>query len=171
MNSCRIRRAEVRDAANIVAGINTICKEGGAFYTTRFIPSPRWQQVLNRPESMPDHLLIVAEQNGCFVGAGRLFPGGENTLCQHVAELGLFVLRPYRCQGVGTQLLAWMLDWAVQAEKIEKITLSVFATNEPALRLYRKFNFVQEGCLRQQIKHGMDYIDFLQMAYFLTRSQ
>jgi RimJ/RimL family protein N-acetyltransferase len=169
-DSCLIRRADIGDAAKVIAGIDAVCVEGGAFYTTRFSLSPRWQRVLYRPESMPDHLLVVAEQDSRFVGAGRLFPGDENTMCRHIAELGMFILKPYRHQGIGTQMLTWMLDWATQAG-IEKVTLSVFATNEPALCLYRKFNFIQEGCLQRQIKQGSKYIDFLLMARFLPYSQ
>ena len=164
-----IRRSDIPDAANVVAGINAICAEGGAFYTTHFVSSRQWQQVLYQPEAVPDHLLIVAERDNLFMGAGRLFPGKGNTLSQHVAELGMFVLEPYRRQGVGTQMLAWILNWA-SGTGIEKVTLSVFATNQPALHLYHKFNFIQEGRLQRHIKLNNEYIDFLLMSRFLQFS-
>lgn len=164
-----VRRATQDDAEVIIRGIETICVEGGAFYTTYFVASPQWERVLFDPTAAPDHLLIIAEWKGQFVGAGRLFPGEHNTLFRHVAELGMFVLRPYRRRGIGTTLLGWMLAWAAGAG-LEKITLTVFATNTAAIRLYQKFGFVEEGRQQRHLKIGDRYIDRLLMAYFLETS-
>lgn len=129
--------------------------------------TPQWESVLYRPETVPDHLLAVAELNGKIIGAGRIFPGGEHTLMNHVAELGLFVLKPFRNQGIGSQLLFWLMNWAAQ-ENIKKITLTVFASNQPAIRLFKKYRFIQEGCLRHQIKIENRYVDLLLMERFLS---
>lgn len=152
-----------------MAGINAICAEGEAFRITHFISTPTWEAVLYRPETVPDYLLVVAEWQGQFAGAGRLFPEPANSLSHHVAELGMFVLKPYRGQGIGRQLLTWILAWAVEA-KLEKITLSVFATNWPAIRLYQQFDFIQEGRQQRQIKKGKQYVDRLLMARFLDQT-
>lgn len=164
----RVRRATPADAETVIGGINTICTEGGAFYTTHFSPSAQWENVLYRPERVPDHLLLVAEKEDEFIGACRLFPGQEHTLFRHVAELGIFVLKPYRNQGVGARLMMRALDWAERAG-LEKITLCVFATNTPAIRLYRKFAFVVEGRQRRQLRVNGKYVDLLLMARFLDR--
>src|SRR5690349_20247188 len=121
-NSSLIRRAASTDASQVIAGINSICSEGGAFFTTRFINTPEWDAVLYRPESVPHHILAVAEWNGQIVGAGRLFSGGEYTLMKHTAELGLFVLGTFRRRGIGSKILNWLMQWAM-LERIEKITL------------------------------------------------
>jgi len=131
------------------------------------VSTPQWESVLYRPETVPDHLLAVAELNGKIIGAGRIFPGGEHTLMNHVAELGLFVLKPFRNQGIGSQLLFWLMNWAAQ-ENIKKITLTVFASNQPAIRLFKKYRFIQEGCLRHQIKIENRYVDLLLMERFLS---
>jgi RimJ/RimL family protein N-acetyltransferase len=161
-----IRRANRKDAQQIVAGINAICAEGGSFYTTQFILTPQWEAVLYHPEKVPDHLLAVAEWNGQIVGAGRLFPGGENTLMNHVTELGLFVLSPFRGRGVGTRLFTQLRDWATHGG-VEKIALSVSATNKPAIRFYQKQGFSQEGRLSRHIKINESYVDLLLMGLFL----
>ena len=163
-----IRRATPRDADLVVQGINTICAEGGAFYTTQFVPTPQWNAVLHYPDILPDHLLLVAEWDGSFVGASRLFPGAENTLSRHAAQLGMFVLPPYRCKGIGRSLLKYMISWATDI-KLEKVFLSVFSTNQPAIRLYQKFGFVEEGRQLSQIKLADgQYVDLLLMAYFVN---
>ena len=154
------------DANNIIVGIDAICAEGGAFHVTRFVPSEQWQAALYHPEIVPNHLLLIAEWNNQFAGSIRLFPGEAHTLYSHVADLGLFVLKPHRRLGIGFRLMEEALVWAGE-NQVEKITLSVFATNTPAIRLYQKFGFKKEGRLMRQIKLGHEYIDFLQLALFL----
>jgi RimJ/RimL family protein N-acetyltransferase len=163
---CRIRPVQPGDAAALLASLNLICREGGAFYATEVQLAEPWETALYRPDSVPDHLVAVVEWDGQFAGAGNLFPGRTNTLCRHVADLGLFVLPPFRRQGVGKQLLGWMLAWAAQTG-LEKITLGVFASNRPAIQLYSRFGFVEEGRQQRQVKVDGQYIDLLLMALFL----
>lgn len=164
--SFKIRRAMPKDAEQVISGINAVCAEGGSFYTRRFVSTSQWDAVLYYPDSLPDHMLAVADWNGQFLGAARLFPGGEHTLYRHVAELGMFVTKPFRRQGVGTQLLNFLKQWALQ-NKIEKITLSVFSTNVPAIHFFEKHGFEREGVLSRQIKTGDHYADFVLMRWFL----
>jgi RimJ/RimL family protein N-acetyltransferase len=78
----------------------------------------------------------------------------------------MFVTKPFRRQGVGTQLLIFLKQWALQT-KLEKITLSVFSTNVPAIQFFEKHGFAREGVLSRQIKNGDDYADFILMRLFL----
>ena len=78
----------------------------------------------------------------------------------------IFVLKPFRHQGIGTHLLAELMGWATQ-EGFEKITLVVFATNQPAIVFFEKHNFFLEGRMQRQIKLGGSYIDLLLMSKFL----
>jgi L-amino acid N-acyltransferase YncA len=165
-DSFLIRRAVSEDAKQIIEGINDICSRGGAFYTTHYVPTSQWEAVLYHSETVPDHLLAVAEWNRRIIGAGRVFPGGNQTLMNHVAELGLFVLNPFRRQGIGSQLLNWLMNWARQGN-IKKVTLTVFATNSPAIRLFEKHGFTQVGCLHNQVMVKDSYTDLLLMEQFL----
>lgn len=54
------------------------------------------------------------------------------------------VLKDYRGQGVGRQLLTECID-RVHEFGLEKLELEVFADNLAAIRLYEKFGFVMEG--------------------------
>jgi RimJ/RimL family protein N-acetyltransferase len=46
---------------------------------------------------------------------------------------------------VGTALLQALLEWAESSPVIEKVCLDVFATNEPAIRLYKNLGFIEEA--------------------------
>ena len=161
-----IRQAGPADAEQVISGINAICLEGRAFYTKHFVSTPQWDAVLYHPETSPDHLLLVVEWDGRIIGAGRLFPGGKYTLFRHVAELGIFILKPFRRQGFGTQLLTHLMLWATQ-RSLEKITLVTFSTNLPAIMFFEKHGFVREGRMRHQIKIEEQYVDLLLMGQFL----
>ncbi len=54
------------------------------------------------------------------------------------------VARDWRGRGVGSALLATAIAWARQ-QGMHKLSLGVFAHNDAAIALYRKFGFVEEG--------------------------
>jgi RimJ/RimL family protein N-acetyltransferase len=66
-------------------------------------------------------------------------------------EIGMAVAREWRGRGVGSALMAAAIDWA-RAEGLHKLCLSVFAQNEAAIGLYRKFGFVEEGRRAKQYR-------------------
>ena len=66
----------------------------------------------------------------------------------HVGRLGIGILPDYRGQKIGARLLAATVADAFQ-KGLTRIELEVFAANAPALALYRKFGFVEEGRKRQ----------------------
>lgn len=165
-NVFRLRQATPSDAPAIIAGIDAVCAEGGAFVTTHYLPTPAWEAVLFHPSTVPDHLLVVAEWDGRFAGAGRLFPGPADSLSHHVTDLGLFVIAELRRRGIGSQLMTTMLDWA-QGSGFEKITLSTLASNAAAIALFHRFGFGEEGRCRRQFKIGQTYIDEVFLARFL----
>jgi GNAT superfamily N-acetyltransferase len=66
---------------------------------------------------------------------------GEQFGC---GELGMMVARAWRGRGVGSALVAAIVDWA-RARGLHKLALGVFPHNEAAVALYRKFGFVEEG--------------------------
>jgi len=162
-----IRCATLLDAPHIIAGINDVCAEQCYFHTDTFIINPHWESVLYHPESAPNHLLMISEQKGKFVGAINLFSGIRGSKDQHVAEMGIFVLRPYRDQGIGSILLQQALDWAI-ARGLEKIVLTTFSTNNRAIHLFKKFGFITEGVRRRQYKIFDQYMDELFMSNFLN---
>ena len=82
-------------------------------------------------------------------------------------ELGMLVSREWRGRGVGTALVAAAIEWA-RAHDLHKLTLSVFPHNQPAIALYRKFGFVEEGLRTKQIRRRNGELwDLLEMGLLL----
>jgi putative acetyltransferase len=64
----------------------------------------------------------------------------------HVATLGMAVSPAHRRRGIGAALLAAGFGWA-RDQGVAKLVLSVYPDNVPAIALYRRFGFLEEGRL------------------------
>jgi ribosomal protein S18 acetylase RimI-like enzyme len=71
----------------------------------------------------------------------------------HCGHLGMGVLPAWRGQGIGRRLLERTVAWA-RDSGLERIELEVYASNAPAILLYRSSGFVTEG-----VKKGARKID------------
>jgi len=71
---------------------------------------------------------------------------------------------------VGTALLQRLLKWAEANPIIEKVALEVFATNDSAIRLYKKLGFIEQGVARKEVKLGPGrHVDVLSMYRFVKQ--
>ena len=103
--------------------------------------------------------------NETVVGWCDVFPE-ENPRQNHRGGLGMGLLHPYRGKGLGSKLLESELSQARQFG-LEKVELNVYTTNKPAIALYKKFDFEQEGLIRKYRKLDGTYFDCLAMGKFL----
>ena len=79
-------------------------------------------------------------------------------------EIGMMVARDWRGRGVGSALVAAAIEWG-RENGLHKLTLSVFPHNEAAIRLYRKFGFVEEGRREKQIRRANGEVwDLIEMG-------
>ena len=69
-------------------------------------------------------------------------------------------------QGIGTQLLTALLDLADNWMNLQRVELTVFSDNEPAMALYRKLGFEEEGLLRRYALRDGVFVDAYSMARF-----
>ncbi len=115
----------------------------------------------------PANLLLIAEADGETAGILNV-TGNPRKKLSHTAEFGMGVLKDYRNMGIGAMLIREMIAWAEKNERLEKLTLQVFANNEKAIHLYKKFGFREEGRLPKAIKNlNGEYIDNVMMYRML----
>ncbi len=161
-----IRQVTESDAPHIERNINAICQESLYLVPDHFKLHEKWKRILQAQGELDGHLIIVAEVEGQVVGHGRLFPEFGESKDKHVADLGMAIIKSYRGLGLGTAMMEYMIDWAKE-HGLEKLTLGVFASNQRAINLYRKFGFVMEGMRAKQYKINGHYVDEWLMAKFL----
>ncbi len=69
-----------------------------------------------------------------------------------------------REQGVGTEAIRLLLDYAFEELGLNRVGLSVFDFNEPAISAYEKLGFAHEGRLREAIRRSDYFHDAILMS-------
>jgi len=112
--------------------------------------------------SRDDQVAIVALRDGCIVGSADItrYQGRRS----HAGGVGIIVHDDSHGRGIGTALMAVLVDTADNWLDLKRLELTVFVDNEPAIRLYKKFGFVVEGTRRADAFRDGQYVDAYQMA-------
>jgi len=85
---------------------------------------------------------------------------------KHCGRLGMGVHKDFRRRGIGQRLVDQTIAKAKQ-QGIERIELEVFASNVPAISLYKKVGFEVEGVKKNARKLDGVYDDLVEMALFI----
>lgn len=160
-----LRAATPRDARGIIDLLETVAAEGrlialehiGATRRSmaRYLRGAAWA-------STAAHLVAAVEDEV----VGHLSAIRDRGIYRHTAEIGMSVAQKWRRRGIGTALIEEAVHWA-RAFDVEKLTLLVFPHNEPAIALYRKLGFGEEGLRRRHAKMSYGYEDLMEMSLFL----
>ncbi len=115
----------------------------------------------------PARVLLVAELDGRIAGLLDVENSPRRRL-QHAGMLHLSVQPEFRRIGIATAMMKAAIGWAKENRVIEKLTLEVFRTNRPAIRLYEKTGFKREGLGVKGIKlEDGRYVDIVTMVRFV----
>ncbi len=151
----RIRREEPEDADALAR----LLGDEGVYPQTLQLPHVSrqfWRERLAKYD--PAKYALVAEIDGTVVGSAWLFIN-ERPRQRHCAMLGIGVAAERSGRGVGTALLRELLRAADGWLNLLRVELTVYADNERAIRLYRKFGFAVEGTLRAHALRDGVYVD------------
>ena len=157
-----IRRAEPED----FRGLQRIAEQPLAIYGTLQLPYPSaqtWRQRLEQRTA--NHYGLVACVRDTLVGSLGLHVPEHSPRRSHVGEIGLAVHDQWQGRGIGTALVRAAIDLADRWLNLRRLELTVFADNERALKLYKKFGFEIEGLLRRYAFRDGAFVD----AYLLAR--
>jgi len=105
---------------------------------------------------------LVAVLSGAVVGSAALVRAGGRR--SHVASLAIAVHDDFQGRGIGTALLAALIDTADNWLNLKRLELSVYTDNAAAIRLYRKFGFADEGIHRADAFRDGAFVDSLSMG-------
>jgi|SRR5579871_3907313 len=73
---------------------------------------------------------------------------------RHNGVLSIGILPDFQSIGLGTAMMEHALSWA-SMQRLSRVELSVFASNDRAQNLYKKFGFAIEG-IRKNFLHRQD---------------
>ena len=159
-----VRPATTADANALVDLGRNVAGEGELWLTYNRTSSDERRNVKSLRRD-PNAAVFVAETPLGIVGRLSI-ARDSNPVSHHVAELGLMVSVRERRRGIGTALMEEAAKWA-RSSGVTKLELHVFPHNEPAIALYRKLGFQDEGHRRRHYRIAGHYVDAILMALYL----
>ena len=144
-----IRKAVREDASNIIDYTKTVF--GETTYLTRtpeefLITVEEEEKFIEETNKKNNCIFLVAEVDNEIVGT-LTFSASSSHRTRHIGEFGMSVKKAYWGLGIGSNLLAYLIDWARETGVIRKINLKVREDNVRARTLYEKFGFKTEGII------------------------
>lgn len=166
-----VREAVPGDAEELVAYIHRLDAEPDPMIPRapgEFLMTVEGERALLAEYAASDNsLYLVAEMDGRLVGSLSC-TGGKRRATRHNAGFGMSVAPEWRNKGIGTALLSRLVAWAESTGILRRLELEVYAHNAPAIHLYRKYGFVEEGRRqRGYFQHGR-WVDGILMARLLS---
>ena len=156
IENLKIRRAEPDDYLAVYEMFIT----PGVVEGTMQLPYPSrelWRQRLAEP---PEGLInLVAVVNDRVVGMVGVETFANRPRRRHAGRIGIAVHDEWQGKGVGTALMAAVVDLADNWLNLTRLELEVYADNPAAIHLYERFGFSYEGTLRQHAFRNGKYVD------------
>jgi len=109
-------------------------------------------------EGSKTKVMYVAKENGRIVGEAS-YNSYTRPRLKHRGEFGMSVLRSHWNRGIGTALLAKILEFARDVAQNEIVSLEVRSDNAAAIHLYEKFGFKKIGHFEGYLKINGKLID------------
>lgn len=162
----RLRPVRIEDASEIVEAAKSIIDKG-VFIQKEKVRSVIEEQQFIRDMNENGHMYIVAEVNGVVRGIARVLRGDLN-MKRHTGLFRTWLHEDAQGKGIGKQIMKYTLDWC-QSEGLHKLCLTVFSTNDIALKLYQRAGFIIEGVQKDQVIFNTQFADEIWMAYFFKK--
>ncbi|EXU76791.1 GNAT family N-acetyltransferase [Erwinia mallotivora] len=160
MSEIVIRHAAPEDASDL----HRILSQPETYANTLQIPHPSLSLTHSRlAELQPGKQRLVACIDEVVVGDLAL-EVNSRARRRHTASFGICVDSNYRQRGVASALMQEMVSLCDNWLSVTRIELTVFADNQPAIRLYQRFGFESEGLARRHAMRDGQLVDTLYMA-------
>jgi len=156
-----IRRVEPGD----YKAVQQVHAQPNALRGTLQLPFPSEEMWKKRLEGSPDEkYMLVACIEGEIVAMAGLDLFAKSPRRRHAGHIGLAVHDNWQAKGVGTALMKALIDVADKWLNLSRLELTVFTDNEPAVKLYKKLDFVVEGTHKKFAFRDGEYVDVYAMA-------
>jgi RimJ/RimL family protein N-acetyltransferase len=129
----------------------------------------RFDQALTEPVDPKGVWFTVARRDDPELGWRGRAGLWEIDEFQGTAHLGILLGRSARGQGLGTDSVRVLCDYAFRICGLHRLTVETLATNEPMLRASRSAGFIEEGRMREHAYVLGDRVD--EIHFGLLRSE
>jgi len=163
------RRAQGSDAGKIVDFYNFVGGETSylSFEKDEYPMNVKEQEdEIRSLEDKEASIMLLAMDKDEIAGIATIHSSAK-VKARHDGELGIVVAKKYQGQGIGTELISQLIEWAKGNGVTTRISLDTRADNVKAVELYLKFGFVVEGCRKNSTLLDGKYYDLYVMGMML----
>jgi len=168
MQNIVYRTPKEEDAAAIVAFYNRV---GGQTDFLSFgkdeypLDAAAQAAAIGRLKGDPTNLMLLATRGEAIVGIATI-GSSPKAKFRHSGELGIVIDRDDWNKGIGTRLITQLLEQLKTNGITSRVSLSTRADN-PAIRLYRRLGFAEEGRGKNAVLEKGVYHDLVLMSMML----
>jgi RimJ/RimL family protein N-acetyltransferase len=159
-----IRPAALVDSKGITQAVKEII-ESGTFIQKEEPRSIEEEEQFIQKMQEKDNMYVAILRDNEIVGIARVVRG-ELDMKRHVGLFRTWLIANAQGLGIGKLIMEYTLKWC-KLHQLHKLCLTVFASNEVAIILYKKNGFVEEGRQKDQVLLNGKYDDEIFMAAFM----
>jgi RimJ/RimL family protein N-acetyltransferase len=136
-----LRTAKPGDREQIIGLINRVAGERRYLQTACYQPTASWERLLRVGyDAKAGMALIVLTHRQEIIGIGRLFADSHHSHSCPIGNLGLVLTPAWRDMGLGTILLARLIDIARLLD-YSCLRADILKGNQRSFELFQKFGF------------------------------
>lgn len=124
------------------------------------VAQSNWFQAMSTSKTSRRYVARLRSDNA-FVGVFRV---DRLDLACRSAYVGADVVAPLRGQGFATEMFHYIMSYLFDQHGLNRLALVTLETNTPAISLYKKLGFIEEGRERQAIFRDGRYQDLIAMS-------
>jgi ribosomal protein S18 acetylase RimI-like enzyme len=163
-----IRLIAAEDSESFHSCLDFVAREGRFLALLEAPPLERVREFV--AENIKNKVPQVVAVSGCkVVGWCDIQPGWHHTL-KHCGSLGMGLLPEFRGKRLGESLFTACLGLA-GAAGVTRVELEVREDNLPAIALYKRLGFIQEGVKQRGMRVHGEYVNTIAMGLLLPRSR
>ncbi len=164
LDNCVLRCPELRDVPSLYAFKNdpeVAALLGGfnAGLTTTDIVE--WIEHHHKRNDEIVWIIADKERDGCIGHVGLYHIDYRVRSAEFAIMIGA---KDWWGRGLGRSVTRYMVKWGFTELNLNRVSLSLLATNERAHRLYKSIGFVEEGHLREAQFKNNAYVDLILMS-------
>lgn len=166
-----IRQASFEDASETVEFMNWVTGEVD-FHTYGAndfnIKPDDEKKMISAFSKRENSSFIVALFRNKIIGVATL-SGGIKDRVKHRGTMGITVAKRYWRLGIGNKMMEVLIDFAKKSASLTKLELLVHEKNLPAIELYKKLHFFEEGRIQRYFCVNDQYYDGINMGLFVDQ--
>lgn len=171
LSTTLLRKLEPEDAANLYRFRNDpeVARELGGFSSGYSLQAIK-EWIERRGKSPDDLVWAIADRdaNTCLGHVGLYQIDHRVRAC----EFGILIGDSSRWgKGIGKEVTSAVVAYGFDELNVNRIDLSVIASNTRAIRLYEGLGFVREGTKRQAQYRAGEYLDVILMSILRSERQ